>query len=439
MIALSTIFLSLFFSISLTSSIAKGNEPTPNGVVLKIDEGDLISQSILLNSELKPINFGLTKNQILKLHQLTNGRVDFSGFYKAKMQPFQIETFYTNLKTFSSFIYKDVPPPGKFDEIDTSVMDPEFDGQWWVENLRVKEAWELATGKNITIADCDAGYYTDEPDLNANLLLDFRQDLSDTDNPTEVTDGNFVFHGTAVAAIMAGVLDTNGTNGIAFDSKIVPLQNFNYDSKLDDINKEEATAKCILYAITVPEVKIIVLENQTANGSSETFEGTREAVKLAMETGVTIVSAAGNYYKELEIEKENDTGSIIVGALWQNGNKASFSNYGERITTAAYGEKVYTLYGPKSRFGQFSGTSSATPQVASAVALMLEANPNLTPLQLRDILISTRVTTDENKTVGGKLDIYESVAAAKSSTGDQQQRDEMSFLRKKIVETLTSE
>ena len=97
------------------------------------------------------------------------------------------------------------------------------------------------------------------------------------------------------------------------DAKLVPLQHYNYSLE-DDLDKEEGTAACILHALTIPDVKVIVLENQT-HGSSETFMGTRAAVRLALKAGVTIVSAGGNKSNELKEEAQDDTGSIIVGAV----------------------------------------------------------------------------------------------------------------------------
>jgi subtilisin family serine protease len=200
---------------------------------------------------------------------------------------------------------------------------------------------------------------------------------------------------------------------MAPDAKLVPLQNYNYSSN-DDIDKEEATAACILYALKIPEVKVIVLENQT-HGSSETFVGTREAVRLALKSGVTIVSAGGNSSNELTAEAADDTGSIIVGAVNKNNVTEYFSNYGTRVSVAAFGSNLLTLEGPNGALGMFGGTSGATPQVASAVAMMLEVNPKLTPEQIKDILVKTRITTPENKNVGGLLNLVGALKKAKNT------------------------
>ncbi len=369
------------------------------------------------NPALLPHTFGLNSAQRQAIFDLTDGAVDMRFHYYRDSMTDSILNFLSPRVFFRSIITNDVPPP--FFADGDGIGDPQLSSQWWIEKLEVPAAWALATGKGVTIADCDAGYYTDETDLAANLVTEHRFDVADKDDPFIVSDGPWVSHGTSVTAIMAAVLDGKGTNGIAHNAKVVPLQNYNYDSAKDDLDKEEATARCILRAITLQSVKIIVLENQTASGSSETFAGTREAVKLALKAGMTIVSAGGNYSQELKSEAENDTGSIIVGALTRQGTKAFYSNYGTRVSIAAFGEELYTLSGPNGKMQNFGGTSGATPQVAATVALMLEANPKLTPEQIRLALIAARIESPDTKDVGGQLNVLAAVTKAKELIADE--------------------
>jgi subtilisin family serine protease len=397
------------------SGVAASNDASRSAAVFQFQDEDnlqVITQKLpsQLGAQLRRVQFGLTGLQITQLRDLSGGQVNLAGIYALDQPDSKIHGQLETLPEFKGWLYSNIGPPA-------IIEDPALANEYWIRELNVKEAWQHATGKGVTVADCDAGYYVTEADIRPNLILEQAYDLADQDNRLRVDDGGFVYHGTAVAAIFSGVLDGNGTNGIAFDSKLVPLQNFNYDPALDDIDKEEATAQCILRAIQIPDVRVIILENQTY-GSSETYLGTREAVKLALQSGITIVSAAGNNTHELTDEEKNDTGSIIVGALEANGATADFSNYGKRVSIAAFGRGLLTLYGPEGKMGSFGGTSGATPQVAAAVALMLEANPQLTPAQIKKILIRTRHTEAKNKTVGGQLNVLKAVVEAKKVEPD---------------------
>jgi serine protease AprX len=62
-----------------------------------------------------------------------------------------------------------------------------------------------------------------------------------------------------------------------------------------------------------------------------------------------------------------------------------------------------------------SGTSMATPHVAGVVALLFEANPSLTQLEVKDILSSSADPMPGRSSfeVGaGHVDAYEAVAIA---------------------------
>lgn len=376
-----------------------------------------------------PITFGLSQFQIDAIKALTEGSVDFSDLYSIDVS----NSFVTDLMSRGvpqpgSVIYPNIPPPGLFALVNG---DPELTTRSWLRNLNVKEAWTMASGKDIIIADCDAGFLTEESDIHDNLLLERRYDFSDPAQPLVIDDGPYSHHGTAVSAIMVGIIDGRGTNGIAFDSKVIPFQNYNY-AENDSLNKEEATARCILGALKYPDVRIIVVENQTRDGSAETFVGTQEAIKLAIAAGVTVVVTAGNSTKELTVEEQFDTGSILVGAVGEDFKQAFFSNFGKRVTVSAFGERVWTLTTRGGLMGYFKGTSAAAPQVAGAVALMLEVNPQLTPQQVRTLLSSTARKSADNERVGGLLDVFKAVQAAKTQIPDSNSFQESLKLRKAL-------
>jgi subtilisin family serine protease len=395
---------------------------------------------IAAHYETRAITMGLSGRQKSKIYDLTAGDVDLRHMFFVRLPSTQNSLAGYDAIDLGSHPEKPIPPhfgaPVAVPATGSEAMDPDLLGQWWASTYRMNEVWEKVSGKGVTIADCDTGFYTSETDLKLNLLMDHSKDLASKNGAGRIDDGRFVFHGTAVAALISGVRDSRGTNGIAFNARLVPLQYFNFDPALDLIDKEEATARCILHAVKIPGVKVIVVQNQTTTGSAETFSGTRDAIKLALKSGIVVVSTAGNSSIELTTEERHDTGSIIVGAVHESGDRAAFSNYGPRVDIAAYGEKLYTLYGPSGRMDSFGGTTAASAQVAAAVALILETNPFLTPDQVKEIIVSTATRTPGNADVGGLLNILGAITHAAKFEADQDALDRQKAFRANLVRIL---
>ncbi|MBR1625931.1 MAG: S8 family peptidase [Bacteroidales bacterium] len=96
---------------------------------------------------------------------------------------------------------------------------------------------------------------------------------------------------------------------------------------------------------------------------------------------------------------------------------SSFSN------TAPTATETVTFNGKEYGFGPASGTSMSGPMVAGSVALILQANPTLTPREVKQLIIESAKTDEHtgecpNDTWGyGKLNAYQAVKAAEKKVG----------------------
>jgi len=89
---------------------------------------------------------------------------------------------------------------------------------------------------------------------------------------------------------------------------------------------------------------------------------------------------------------------ITVGASsWEQGNDltAEFSNYGKQnVDIFAPGVEIYSTY-PDNEYKAEDGTSMASPVVAGIAALILSYYPELTALQVKDILMDTSTKPEQ--------------------------------------------
>src|SRR5690606_1738044 len=139
------------------------------------------------------------------------------------------------------------------------------------------------------------------------------------------------------------------------------------------------------------------------------------------EYGVLVVVAAGNSSQDIDrrltypASFDSET-MLVVAATTSSGGMASFSNYGAvNVDLAAPGSGIYSTT-PRNRYGNMSGTSMASPNAAGVAAEVLSRHPELSPYQLKQILMDnvTRVSRYENRMVaGGQINLLKTLEELK--------------------------
>ncbi len=135
-----------------------------------------------------------------------------------------------------------------------------------------------------------------------------------------------------------------------------------------------------------------------------------KAIKKAYESGLIMVAAAGNNGPGLGTvdypAKFNEV--IAVAATDENNAITPFSSRGKEVDVAAPGTNIYSTFN-NGNYATLSGTSMAAPHVTGAVALKLQLDPGLTPMQIMDELKKTAnylPNATEEEQGAGLVDAY---------------------------------
>jgi subtilisin family serine protease len=120
-------------------------------------------------------------------------------------------------------------------------------------------------------------------------------------------------------------------------------------------------------------------------GNYAQAEFLHDAIRYAYDRGVVLVAASGNDNTDRPGYPAAYPEVFAVASTDADGSRSSFSNYGDYIDVAAPGASIASTY-PGSQYAALSGTSMASPHVAALAGLIRSINPDLTNVEVMDIM-----------------------------------------------------
>ena len=262
------------------------------------------------------------------------------------------------------------------------------------------------SGSNITIAILDTGID------DSHEWLDDLDDNSSTDDPKVIAFKDYINfftdpyddngHGTHCAAIAAGTGGGTEFIGVAVKANLVGvkvLDETGYGTDSDVIaGLDWCVEKKDLYQIKI--ISMSLGDDYNNNGTTPL----EIACDHAVDNGIVVCVAAGNDRGGTRTMGDPACSKrvITVGSVDDDMTIASSSSRGPtadgrtKPEVCAVGVHVTSARaGTTGGYVTISGTSMATPHVAGVAALMLEYNPDLTPVRVRRILMDTATDRGE--------------------------------------------
>jgi len=317
--------------------------------------------------------------------------------------------------------------------------DPRFNSQWNLRLIGMTNAWAVTTGSsNVVVAVLDSGVDYNHEDLRDNMWRNPGEDGLDAQGRDKASNGidddangyvddvygidaeegdsdpmdNGAFddplrHGTAVAGIIGGVgHNATGLTGINWNVRIMAIRVFPFDNRRGSARVGIANSLVgIDYIVSMKRRGVGIRVINYSGFMLAESTALRDAMGLLGSEGVLSVCSAGNQTINTDIHsswpRNFDLPFLIsVAASTRVDRLVDFSNFGSSTVDLAAPSEVTSVGRASTYVTDFPGTSSASPHVAGAAALLAAAKPDATPLELKAALLQS---VDSTAAYQGKL------------------------------------
>lgn len=223
--------------------------------------------------------------------------------------------------------------------------------------------WRYYGGKGVEVFVLDTGIDASHVELQGRVGpgRDFTN--------SAVGSGDVQGHGTHCAGTVAG-----RNVGVAPEATVIPVKVLGDNG----FSTGRSTLQGIDFILSERRARggPMVASASLGGGRSEV---SNRAFKAMVSAGITVVVAAGNENQNARwVSPASEPSLLTVGAVDRNERPAPFSNFGDLLDIWAPGVSVKSARAGGG-LADLSGTSMACPHVSGVAALLLEANPSLSP------------------------------------------------------------
>jgi subtilisin family serine protease len=382
---------------------AKGNVQYDNMELVRILRKDWLRFAYVNADTLKPADLAVYNQHKKLTEELQKKRTEAQSSLQ------NITGFKQALESLLARLAKDNPTIRDFQE-----FEPQSNADVQVKNIVFKLMPDFKDFKDFKKQVVDDSYKHYNEQLNYHLNLDFDSRDIVGDNYANSNEHNYgnnnvtgpdADHGTHVSGIIAAIRDNAvGIKGVANAVAIMSVRTVpNGDERDKDV------ANAIRYAADNGAKVINMSFGKSYSWDKKVVD---DAVKYAMSKDVLLIHAAGNDNQNNDKETnyptpvyEDKSGIaeawIEVGASGFKDDKtlkASFSNYGKNtVDVFAPGVAVNSTT-PSSAYAEHDGTSMAAPVVSGLAALIRSYYPQLTAVQVKDVILKSVVKINHKVT-----------------------------------------
>ena len=382
--------LALAASLSTPSTAAPDERPAEKGRAPLVDAGSAAvegSYIVLLDTaaELKAAERGPAAGSAGRAKQAVREATG-SKVSEARSRGVQVREVYSTVGGFSARL-----TPAQLEDLrrDPDVLLVEEDAEVSLSTDQQNATWGLdridqrnlplnsvytydLTGQGVDAYVIDTGIRTTHTQFSGRTAPGYTA-INDGRGTTDCNG-----HGTHVAGTVGGTV-----HGVAKQVTLVPVRVLNCQGSGTN-SGVIAGMDWVAANASGPAVA-----NMSLGGGAST--ATDAAVDRMVAAGLTVVVAAGNEDQNAcNTSPARAPAAITVGSTTSSDARSSFSNWGSCLDLFAPGSNITSAWHTSdTATNAISGTSMASPHVAGAAALYLEANPSASPSQVSGAITST--------------------------------------------------